>query len=362
MTGQRRVCTVPGCSAKPTARRLCRRHYQAAWKAGELDAHVKLPRRAKLYGHVCPPEHKHDDSSTCYVLHQCRCDACSTAQGARNRQRKKAQAYGRYDTGLVDVSPVREHVLMLGEYGIGYKRVSMLAGFNSSTPVRTIIWGRQDPGPRFGEMQKRVKRETAEKILAIKPEISNLAPHRSIPALGTLRRIQALASAGWSLSKIAARLGMTGANLATLLQRDHVQVSTWRAVRELFDELWDQEPPRESWHDRSAYTRTVRFAKARRWLPALAWDDPDTDVEPPTIEDGDELIDDMAVELALMGERPRLTPAERREAVRRLHAERWSDGRVAEQLGITDKTVLRIRVELGLTAFDQNALLARSAS
>src|SRR5690606_30501206 len=140
---------------------------------------------------ICPPEHKHSESGTCYVHHRCRCTDCSAAIVAAETRRRKDKAYGRYDTGLVDVTEVREHVLMLVEFGIGYKRVAMLAGYRSSTPVRTIIWGRQDPGPRFGEMQKRVKRETAEKILAIQPVIENLAPGQSIPATGTHRRIQA---------------------------------------------------------------------------------------------------------------------------------------------------------------------------
>lgn len=284
MTGKPQTCTHADCTRKPVARRLCPAHYQAAWKAGELTAHAKLPPREKRYSHACPGDHRHADRSTCFIQHQCRCAPCVEAHNARERNRKKQKAYGRFDTGLVDVAPVREHVLRLGEFGIGYKRVAQLAGFKSSTPVRTIIWGRQDPGPRFGEMQKRVKRETAEKIFAIQPVIENLAPGQKVPATGAHRRIQALVVTGWSMSKIAQRLCVTPANFSALMRRDTVLVSTWVAARDLFVELWDQEPPRAEWRDKIAFSRAQHYAESRGWMPALAWDDIDNDPEPATTD------------------------------------------------------------------------------
>jgi AraC-like DNA-binding protein len=284
MTGKPQTCTHQCCTRKPVARRLCNAHYQAAWKAGELTAHAKLPPREKKHDYVCPDDHRHAARSTCFIQHQCRCTPCVEAHNARERNRKKQKAYGRFDTGLVDVAPVREHVLRLGEFGIGYKRVAQLAGFKSSTPVRTIIWGRQDPGPRFGEMQKRVKRETAEKILAIQPVIENLAPGQKVPAAGAHRRIQALVVAGWSMSRIAQRLGVSPANFSALMRRDMVLVSTWVAARDLFAELWDQEPPRAEWRDKIAFSRARHYGESRGWLPALAWDDIDNDPAPATTE------------------------------------------------------------------------------
>lgn len=360
MTGAVQVCTHADCTEKPVARRLCPAHYQTAWKAGELRAHEKLPPRLKD-PKICPTDHRHGESGTCYVHHQCRCEDCVSSQSRRNYRRLQLKAYGRYDTGLVDVAPVREHMLMLGEYGIGYKRVAALAGIGI-TPARNILWGRQDPGPRKGEMLKRVKRETAEAVLKVKPDIANLAKGQSIPSTGTLRRLQALVVAGWSLSKLGAQLGIGATNMPSLMQRDRVQVKTHMEVVELFDRLWNVEPPHEEWRDKIAYARTLKFAKARRWLPALAWDDLDTDVEPPAIEGGEDTIDEMAVELAIEGERVRLTPAERRECVARLHASRWSDARIAERIGCTDKTVFRIRGELCLEAFAQFELRERGAA
>ena len=353
------VCTHDGCDEKSVARRLCRAHYQAAWKAGELGQHVKLPPRDPNPT-ICPPEHKHAGSLVCYNLHQCRCRPCSTHRMQTEERRRKDKAYGRYDVGLVDAEPVREHLMMLGEYGLGYKRVAAIAGLGI-TPVRTVIWGRQDPGPRKGEMQKRIKRETAEKILAVKPDVSLLAGGARIPARGTHRRLRALVARGWSQSKLSDRLDMDRGSFGLMMQRDHVQVSTHREVAALFEELWDQLPPHEEWRDKIAYSRTLRYAREHRWLPPLAWDDIDTDPEPP-VPDEDGGVDEIAVELAMLGERVRITPAERRECVRRLHSERWSAGRIADTIHCAVKTVARIRAELGLESFDQNELLDRGAA
>lgn len=359
MTGQIQVCTHTGCTDKTVARRLCRAHYQAAWKAGSLGAHEKLPPRVKDLK-VCPSEHNHGGSLVCYNLHQCRCAPCIQNRSATDARRARLKAYGRYDTGLVDAEPVRDHLLLLGEFGLGYKRVARIAGLGT-TPVRNVIWGRQDPGPRKGEIPKRIKRENAEKILAVAPDISLLAGGAKIPARGTHRRLQALVARGWSQSKLATRLGVETSNFGGVLRRTHVTVSLHRKVAALFDEIWDQLPPHTAWRDSIAYSRTLRYARERRWLPPLAWDDIDNDVEPPVADD-DLGVDDMAVELALLGEQVRLTPEERRECVRRLHAERWSDRRIAETIHCADRTVLRIRDELGLPAFDQNELRDRGAA
>lgn len=350
MSGKRRICTHPGCESTTVGRRLCRRHYQVAWKAGELGAHQKLPPRPRKRT-ICPPEHKHAQSSTCYIQHQCRCDECCTAHNAREQSRRKLKAYGRFDTGLVDAGPVREHLLMLGEFGLGYKRVAALAGLGT-TPVRTLIWGRSEPGHRYGEMQKRVKRETAEKILCIRPEIHMLAGGTSIPARGAHRRVQALVARGWSMSKIAERIGWTRANFGRMMQSDKVSVTTHRAIAALYAELWDQAPPEESQRDKIAASRARKHAAARNWAPPLAWDDIDLD-DAPDIGDPDEQCeaDEVAVELAVSGVRVKLRNPERREVVRRLHQERLSDSQIAARGGMAERTVVRIRGELDLPAW-----------
>jgi hypothetical protein len=346
MSGVRR-CSRPGCTDRVVGRRLCRKHYQAAWKAGDFTNAPLEPRKKAL--RVCPPDHKHDGSATCYIQHQCRCIPCRDKHSAMERSRKKAKAYGRWDTGLVDAEPVREHMMLLAEFGLGYKRVAVIAGIGT-TAARTLIWGRQDPGPRNGELQKHVKRETAAAVLAVRPDVANLADGARMPSRGAQRRLQALMARGWSQSKLAGLVDVSPQNFQKLLKQEWMTAGRHRTIAALYEEIWDQEPPRGEWRDKIAYSRSVNYAKVRRWLPPLAWDDIDNDVEPPVAEAEEGAVDEMAITLAVMGERVRLTPLERREAIRRLNAMHLDDTVIAQRVRLDKRNVLRIRQELGIAA------------
>lgn len=299
---------------------------------------------------VCPPGHKHAGVSTCFIQHRCRCDGCVAAHNARGARRAKLKAYGRWDTGLVDAAPVREHVETLLASGLGWKRIAELTDVGN-TAISQLIYGRKgsNKDPRKGEQLQRVSRAKAEKILALQPSLEHLRDGALVPSVGTHRRIQALVVNGWSLQRIGERIGVHRSNMTSLMHRGQVEKRTHDAVVALFDELWRTPAPAESWHEKSAATRARNYAVARRWLPALAWDDPDTDREPPAgAELGEDFVDEAIVALAVMGDRPRMTSAERREVVRILHRERWGDPRIAEYTGMVPRTVMRIRQELGL--------------
>lgn len=307
----------------------------------------------------CPPAHQHGVKSTCYVIHKCRCTPCRASQTVRARARRRAQLYGRYDSGLVPAGPVRDHMKFLQAQGMGWKRIAALSGVGN-TAAESLLYGRKGSksDPRHGEVLKQVSREKAEKILAVVPD---LAAGALVPSLGTHRRVQALVARGWSMSKIGARLGVDSSNFTTMMGRSSVTSGFALKIAALFEEIWNVDPPHEEWRDLIAYNRSLSYAAARRWLAPLAWDDIDTDVEPP-VPDAIGGPDEVLVELAVSGESVRLTPAERRLAVGQLWAKRWSDALIANRLGIADRTVLRDRQELGLVAFDQNELTDRVAA
>lgn len=166
---------------------------------------------------------------------------------------------------------------------------------------------------------------------------------------GTRRRLQALVARGWSMSRLAALLGMRATNLPDVLARDRVRASTARAVAELYKRLWATNPPQSTPMQRSSVRRAKAYASSRGWVPPLAWDDIDTDEAPPAVApDAGDIVDDAVVTLAIAGYKPRMTPPERAAVVRILHRERWGDRRIANWIGCAAETVLRTRQAAGL--------------
>lgn len=295
----------------------------------------------------CPTAHKHSGSSTCYIIHKCRCDSCKASATSRARARTRAHLYGTWVDPYVDAAPVREHVQALQAAGLGWKRIAELSGVGN-TAISQLIYGRKGSNgdPRKGELLKRVLAVKADKILAVQGDVGNLRGGALIDPTGFRRRVQALVAMGWSLSKIADRLGVDNGNLGMSLTRDRVTAQHHRAMVALFDELWNVKPPHEEWRDLIAYRRSLRLARERGWVAPLAWDDIDADVEPPTQEGV--CVDAVAVELALSGVAVKLSHDERREIVRRGVELRLSDRAIAVLAGVADRTVWRIRGELGL--------------
>lgn len=68
--------------------------------------------------------------------------------------------------------------------------------------------------------------------------------------------------------------------------------------------------------------------------------------------DESEVLDEAAILIAMGGQPALLNPAERREAVRRLHAQDQFDRQIADRLHCATKTVERDRKYLQLTAHD----------
>jgi hypothetical protein len=94
-------------------------------------------------------------------------------------------------------------------------------------------------------------------------------------ASGTRRRIQALMRCGWPLAKLEARLGVSREIEEVVRPGGRVVVRpfTARAVAALYDELWDQPPPRAGRYDRAGSTRARNRAVAGGWPPPLGWDE-----------------------------------------------------------------------------------------
>lgn len=310
----------------------------------------------------CPVAgHKHDGTTTCYQTHGCRCVPCRAKASTHNIQFKKLKAYGRYVSPYVPAEPVRAWVRHLMESGLGEGHIANLAGIHSTT-ISTLLWGRNSSRQRRGVTgSKTILAVTADRIMAVQPSMEGLSPTALVSSTPTVRRLQALMAVGWSQRRVGDRLGVTKQNIARFLVNESVTVRTHQLVAALYEELWNATPPASTPAERGSTSRAKSHAARRRWLPPLAWDDIDTDVEPPLVDVDPDYVDEVLIELAMTGEAVRLTRAERLEALTRLNARHITDGIIAELLHVDVRTVLRNRRELNLPAavgYDQQPLIA----
>ncbi|MFC9949227.1 hypothetical protein ACFVIN_01440 [Streptomyces prasinus] len=103
----------------------------------------------------------------------------------------------------------------------------------------------------------------------------------TVPAAGTIRRLQALAVAGWPQRRLAREAGLAVSSLAGLMKADIVPVATARAVAAVYARYSGASPGLcgvSHLHARAARDR----AATAGWAPAAAWDD-DTIDDPAAI-------------------------------------------------------------------------------
>jgi hypothetical protein len=105
-------------------------------------------------------------------------------------------------------------------------------------------------------------------------------PQQQIHAAGARRRLQALATLGWGFRELAKQAGTTHPRKIQHIRAGHgqwVTPETHAVIVALYDRLWSTPAPERSSHERSAVKRSKDHARAKGWLPPLAWDDDEID-------------------------------------------------------------------------------------
>ncbi|SDD43005.1 hypothetical protein [Auraticoccus monumenti] len=234
-----------------------------------------------------PQAHHEHGTRLAYVLDKCRCRPCRDAVRVYESARSRRIAYGRPGS-LVDADPVRAHLKDLSAQGMGWKRAAAAAGVANGT-VYAILYGKllsQPDHPEHRPPRKRVRRDIAEKLLAVQV---TLAAGALVDGTGTRRRLQALVAIGWSMSELGRRLGWQPANAWKLVTGEgQVTHHTAAGVRALYDELWNQPVTGSDRATKTSATRASQLAGRNGWLPPLAWDDDliDDPASTPSCESG----------------------------------------------------------------------------
>jgi transcriptional regulator with XRE-family HTH domain len=182
-------------------------------------------------------------------------------QGARGYCRKHWPIYRRENPLSVEACVNRVKELRAAGYSL--RTVSILSGVN----LETIGKFARD------EHQGKVIRFTQERIMSVPfPEGLHLMSPRHaalVCGVGTMRRLRALAVAGYSFTELGEALGVTASAVSYWARGDYqVTAVTAARVKKLFDEL--QMIPG---NNKTVTDRALR----KGWIAALAWDEDDMD-------------------------------------------------------------------------------------
>lgn len=194
---------------------------------------------------------------TNYTKRGCRCPDCTRVAARYSKAWRHHQSSGRPPL-LVDAEPVRAHVAALQEAGMSFRAITLAAGYRSRNSLATAL------------SRTKVRRATAARILAVTAE-TDTRDLRYVSAIGSARRLQALAVLGHPSRHLAAALGQKDHSTVLDIQTGRVwQVRALTASRisALYDRLWSTPGPSKE---------TTRRALARGWVGPLAWNDDELD-------------------------------------------------------------------------------------
>ena len=265
-----------------------------------------------------------------------------------------ARNESRLDEGRVICDPMEAALLVLAQKGgvkagvvaASLRRIAELSGVGQGT-VNALVYGEPSRG-RLPLMQ--VRPDTQRRLLAVRFQAAAVPAGRRVDATGTRRRLQALATLGWSVTSLATRSELAPRALRRALTSTTVTAQTARAVDRLYAKLRAEPAPHRTPGEQAAAARAKAAAQRAGWRGPLAWDDIDHD--PDELDEAAALeqpgspaarVDVVAVERAMRGEQLPLTALERRDAVARLTSRGLSARCIAELLHTTVRTVTRLR-------------------
>jgi hypothetical protein len=224
---------------------------------------------ASLLATVAEPrrEAPHHNNLACLKQYDCRRPECHARWRAYMNNRTRLLAYGTWQP-YIDAEPVRQHVHMLRTYSIGIPRVRELSGVSNGA-MSKLVYGTGGRPP-----SRRVRPLTADRITAVRPSLDLALPTALVDGTGTRRRLRALVAVGWPQLELGRRLGMDkkSVNEQVNAVKLTAYAATARAVRDLYDGLWNIDPAAEGVEARWVSEARARAAR-RRWAPPVAWDD-----------------------------------------------------------------------------------------
>lgn len=187
----------------------------------------------------------------------CTCRPCRKVRNAYVKRRLYLAATDRSLT--VDAAPAATHLRMLLDAGSGWRETAEAAGISAGSLSNLV-----------NNKQKRIRRTSMERILALQPKRS---PTASTSSLGTMRRVQALIAAGHRAQDIADAAGLDICSIVDVAAgKPSVRYKTADAIATAYRQLAGIP---------GTNTRGINRGRRMGWPTPAEWagdiDDPDVD-------------------------------------------------------------------------------------
>jgi hypothetical protein len=137
----------------------------------------------------------------------------------------------------------------------------------------------------------RVARHVQQRIMAV--PLPTIGETTYIPTVGIRRRLEALATLGWSAKDVARVAGLYKDTPNRAARTGQCTPGTYRAICDAYNKLWDKSAPTDTRAQRVVVARLKAHARRQGWVPPMAWDEdaldnpdarPDTGAPPDTAE------------------------------------------------------------------------------
>jgi hypothetical protein len=212
-----------------------------------------------------------------YYGRKCRCSPCLNAAVAYQRDLRRQKAYGRFESVFVPVDRARSRIETFRAMGLSYKQIAKMCGLAEPT-IYSTIQGYAEK--RQLKAKATIHRDSEQKILSAKLNLSGLNPRAMMSTRGFIRRFQALARIGYRSPEIAKRMGVDDSNLRHMLGNDKVSVAHFRSMIKIYSELSDYPAKATRGYEKGWIERQKREALEKGWAHPFDWGNIDFDEFP----------------------------------------------------------------------------------
>lgn len=185
------------------------------------------------------------------------CDRYREVQRRKTGKSRRTETKPAAEQANVLLDQVRAHVAELIEAGFPATRIARAAKVHQRSVPAPFADGSTD------KLHRRISPKVAARILAVTPDsIATELTRTRVDAIGTRRRLQALAVIGWTWVDLSGQIGVKPCTLERAVTEPTVTVATARNVARLFARLWQTPGPS---------VRACRAAVVKGWVGPDCW-------------------------------------------------------------------------------------------